>query len=115
MRKDYKKIIISSRETVRSAFHRLSYLPTISAVKLASYYKDEAVYVIFNFDKENDKMTATLNGRTIFENSGEDLWGETIKHMRRLMHRNELGNNPKFYMKTEKGTFVDVSHEVKAA
>lgn len=112
--KNYKKIIISSKETVREAFNRLSYLPSIPTTKIASYYKDEQSYIIFNFDKDTDKMTVQKNGEIIFESAGEDIWNKTVEHMKRLIHRRVLDPISRFFMKTESGNFVDITQEIRA-
>lgn len=109
---NYKQIIVSKKETVRAAYRRLSFLPTI---KVASYYSNEKSYIIFNFDKEADKMVVTQNGKTIYESHGDNLWGDTIKEIKRFMHRNVIDPASKFFMKTEKGAFVDITSQIKAA
>jgi len=118
--KNYKKTIISSKETVKDVYRRISLESSITMAKFAAtYYKDEKSYVVFNYDEESDKMTATLfagstsRGRVIYESSGEDVWNKAVDSMKRLLHRRVIDPMAEFWFKKKKGGFVNISYNFK--
>ncbi len=115
---DYHKNIISlarRNETVRAFANRmLSNTITAQAVMERINPVDQSkampkVSIVFTFDKENDTMHATRDGKEIAVFHGDSAWGEAIKHFKTLFVRRELDpKNTQFLFTGRKG-LIDIS------
>ena len=99
MKKNYKAIIATAlTETVAQAVVRIS-KQTNLIVKRAALTGQNIVTV--TYDHAANKTRAEAGGRSLFEHDGEDLWNDLIIELRRRKRRGELGENPRFILKTE--------------
>ena len=97
--KNYQAIIAkAAKETVSQAVVRISSQSSL-LVKKAQLNSQNIVTV--TFDHAANKTRAEHNGKVLFEHDGEDLWNDLLLEMRRLKRRGELGENPRFVLKTE--------------
>ena len=97
--KNYKAIIArASKETVAEAVVRISSQKSL-LVKKAQMNSQNVVTV--TYDHAANKTRAEHGGKILFEHDGEDLWNDLLLEMRRLKRRGELGENPRFVLKTE--------------
>jgi hypothetical protein len=84
--------LIYSKETNREAFDRIA--RSCQLVKTAQV--EGRPQVIIRFEDATNTASIIFNGKTLFENTGEDLWGKTLLEARRLNYRGEFGKNPMF-------------------
>ncbi len=97
--KNYKKIIVvASKETVAQAVVRIS---KQSSLLVKKAFSGVGNVVTVTFDHAANKTRAERGGRLLFEHNGEDIWNDLILELRKLKRRGELGENPKFVLKTE--------------
>lgn len=104
---NYRKIIaeVAKGNTVRAFYYRMSMIRTAMVTKIA------ATDILFEFDKEADKMIVKKDGQQIAEYHGDESWGKAIEDFRRMLHRRELDpKTTRFLFRGPKG-LVDVKNE----
>lgn len=136
---DYRKIIISlarRNETVRAFAYRMAKSDNIVSASViqawspfsndqkkpaaptsepAKFNPNQKNFFVFTFDKVNDTMKVTHNGREIVSFRGEEAWGKAIDFFKRKFIRKELDPTTTHFLYTGKKGLVDISEDFAMA